>query len=146
MTAAEVMDVKAKLPGCAGQAADSISAYSKVKMEDAPSLLKKIRSHNVQIFGYVIQKKLETPMAPAVPCKTCKKSKNEETRSKTNDFKSKCVCILEASESTCVWWKNLYQNIMRIILQKRGTIHYNITIWYSCASSHEGTRSTSGSG
>ena len=39
-------------------------------------------------------------MAPAMPCKTCKKSKNGETRSKTNDFKSKFACILEASEST----------------------------------------------
>ena len=44
--------------------------------------------------------KLETPMAPAMPCKTCKKSKHGETRSKTNDFKSKFACILEASEST----------------------------------------------
>ena len=44
--------------------------------------------------------KLETPMAPAMPCKTCKKSKNGETHSKTNDFKSKFACILEASEST----------------------------------------------
>ena len=39
-------------------------------------------------------------MAPAMPCKTCKKSKNGETRSKTNDFKSKFACVLEASEST----------------------------------------------
>ena len=46
------------------------------------------------------RKKLETPMAPAMLCKTCKKSKNGETRSKTNDFKSKFACILEASEST----------------------------------------------
>ena len=44
--------------------------------------------------------KLETPMAPATPCKTCKKSKHGETRSKTNDFKSKFACILAASEST----------------------------------------------
>ena len=44
--------------------------------------------------------KLKTPMAHAMPCKTCKKSKNGETRSKTNDFTSKCACILEASEST----------------------------------------------
>ena len=36
-------------------------------------------------------------MAPAMPCKTCKKG---EIRSKTNDFKSKLACILEASEST----------------------------------------------
>ena len=43
---------------------------------------------------------LETPVAPAVPCKTCKKSQHGETRSKTNDFKAKFACILEASEST----------------------------------------------
>ena len=46
------------------------------------------------------RKKLETPMAPAVPCKTSKKSKHGETRGKTNEFKSKLACILEASEST----------------------------------------------
>ena len=39
-------------------------------------------------------------MAPAVPCKTCKKYKHGETRSNTDDFKSKFACILEASEST----------------------------------------------
>ena len=44
--------------------------------------------------------KLETPMAPAMLCKTRKKSKHGETRSKTNDFKSEFACILEASEST----------------------------------------------
>ena len=44
---------------------------------------------------------LETPMAPAMTCKTSKKNNNGETRGKTNDFKSKFVCILEAaSEST----------------------------------------------
>ena len=40
MTAAKVMDVFAKLPGCAGQAADAVSVYTQVKMENAPSLLK----------------------------------------------------------------------------------------------------------
>ena len=40
MTAAEVMDVVARLPGCAGQAADAVSVDTQVKMEDAPSLLK----------------------------------------------------------------------------------------------------------
>ena len=34
------------------------------------------------------RKKLETPTAPAMPCKTSKKSKHEKTRGKTNDFKS----------------------------------------------------------
>ena len=40
MTAAEVMDIISRLPGCSGQAADAISAYTQVKMEDAPKLLK----------------------------------------------------------------------------------------------------------
>ena len=46
------------------------------------------------------RKKLETPMAPAMHCKTSKKSKHGETLGKTNDFKSKFACILEVSEPT----------------------------------------------
>ena len=46
------------------------------------------------------RKNLETPMAPAMPCKTSKKCEHGETRGKTNEFKSKLACILEASEST----------------------------------------------
>ena len=46
------------------------------------------------------RKKLETPVAPALLCKTSKTCKHGETRGKTNDFKSKFACILEASEST----------------------------------------------
>ena len=34
MTAAKAMDAMARLPGCAGQAADAVSAYTLVKMED----------------------------------------------------------------------------------------------------------------
>ena len=41
MTAAKVMDITSRLPGCSGQAADAVSAYNQVKMEDAPTLLKK---------------------------------------------------------------------------------------------------------
>ena len=40
MTAAKIMDTISRLPGCAGQAADAVSAYTQVKMEDAPKLLK----------------------------------------------------------------------------------------------------------
>ena len=45
------------------------------------------------------RKKLETPVAPAMPCKTSKKNKHGVTRGKTNHLKSKFACILEASES-----------------------------------------------
>ena len=40
MTAAKVMDIISRLPGCAGQAADAVSAYTQVKMEDAHKLFK----------------------------------------------------------------------------------------------------------
>ena len=40
MTAAKVMDIISRLPGSAGQAADAVSAYTQVKMEDAHKLLK----------------------------------------------------------------------------------------------------------
>ena len=40
ITAAKVMEIISRLPGCAGQAADAVSAYTQVKMEDAPKLLK----------------------------------------------------------------------------------------------------------
>ena len=38
MTAAKEMDIISTLPGCSGQAAGAISAYTQVKMEDAPTL------------------------------------------------------------------------------------------------------------
>ena len=44
--------------------------------------------------------KLETPVAPAMPCKVSKNNQNWVTHCKSNEIKSKLVCILEASEST----------------------------------------------
>ena len=40
MTAAKIMDIISRLPGCDGQAAGAVSAYTQVKMEDAHKLLK----------------------------------------------------------------------------------------------------------
>ena len=40
MTAAKIMDIISRLPGCDGQAADAVSAWTQVKIEDAPKLLK----------------------------------------------------------------------------------------------------------
>ena len=44
MTAVKVLDVIARLPGCAGQASDAESDYTQVKMEYTPKLLKLPRS------------------------------------------------------------------------------------------------------
>ena len=72
------------------------------------------------------RKKLETPVAPAMPSKISKKNKHGETRSKTNDFKSQFACIHE----------NAYGRIsteitMRTVLQEKETIHCSIAIWYT---------------
>ena len=40
MTAAKVMDIISRLPGCDGQAADAVSAHTQVKVEDDPKLQK----------------------------------------------------------------------------------------------------------
>ena len=50
MTAAKVMDTISRLPGCAGQAADAVSAKHQVKMEDAPKLLKIPKSESPDIW------------------------------------------------------------------------------------------------
>ena len=71
------------------------------------------------------RKKLETPMVPAMPCKTSKTCKHGVTRGKTNEIKSKLACILEASESTRLCMEDSLPN------HHEGTIHYNITIWFT---------------
>ena len=49
-TAAKVMDIRSRLPGCARQAADAVSAFSLVKMDDAPKLLKNPKSECPDIW------------------------------------------------------------------------------------------------
>ena len=77
------------------------------------------------------RKKLETPVAPAMPCKTSKNSQHGETRDKTNEFKSKLACILEASESTRMRMEESPPYYHEDTLQEEGTIHYSITIWFT---------------
>ena len=50
MTAAKIMDIISRLPGCDGQAADAVSAYTQVKMEDAHKLLKIPKSESPDIW------------------------------------------------------------------------------------------------
>ena len=49
-TAAKVMDIISRLPGCAGQAADAVSAYTQVKIEDDHKLLKNPKSECPDIW------------------------------------------------------------------------------------------------
>ena len=50
ITDAKVMDIKSRLPGSAGQAADAVSAYTQVKV-----VTEKFQSQNARICGYVHQ-------------------------------------------------------------------------------------------
>ena len=68
-------------------------------------------------------------MAPATPCKTSKKSKKGETRSKTNDFKSKFACTLEASVSTRLRMEESLPNYHEDFIAGKGNNslqHYNL--------------------
>ena len=53
MTAAKGMGVTARLPGCAGQAADAVSALYPSQNGGRFSIVETSQSENVQIFGYV---------------------------------------------------------------------------------------------
>ena len=50
MTPAKIMDIISRLPSCDGQAADAVSAYTQVKMEDAHKLLKLPKSECPDIW------------------------------------------------------------------------------------------------
>ena len=62
------------------------------------------------------RKKLETSVAPAMPCKITKNYGSGAS----NKIQTKLACILEADES----------RRMRIILQEKVRIHYSTTIWF----------------
>ena len=77
------------------------------------------------------RKNLETPVAPARPCKISKNSQNWVTRGKSNEIKSNLrVFWKPVNLQDCVW-ENHYRIIMKTILQEKETIHYNITIWFT---------------
>ena len=65
MTAAKVMDIISRLPGCTGQAADAVFAYTQVKMEDVPKLLKIPKSECPDTWIRLSRYKwLEDPVVP----------------------------------------------------------------------------------
>ena len=71
MTAAKIMDIISRLPGCDGQAADAVSAKTQVKMEDAHKLLKIPKSGCPDIWirlprhkGPKSRSSMENPVVP----------------------------------------------------------------------------------
>ena len=73
------------------------------------------------------RKKLETPIAPAMPCKIMKSNKNCGSGA-SNKIKTKLACILEASESTRLRMGELLPNHHEDHIAGRGNNsqqHYN---------------------
>ena len=68
---AKVMDIISRLPGCAGQTGDAVSAYTQVKMEDALKLLKIPKSECPDIWIRLPRHKWPKPLSsmedPVVP-------------------------------------------------------------------------------
>ena len=96
------------------------------------------------------RKKLETPVAPAMRCKTSKNSRHVVTGGKSNEIKSKLACILEASESTRLHMgESLPNHHEDSIYCRKGrqftALQYGTQI-YSYAPSHEKSCSKGSSG
>ena len=53
VTGAKVMDVIARPPDCAGHAADAVSAFTQVKMEDAPKIAQNSEARVSGHIGYL---------------------------------------------------------------------------------------------
>ena len=92
------------------------------------------------------RKKLETSVAPAMPCKIAKNCGNGAS----NKIQTKLACTLEADESTRLRMGNsIPQNHEDHVAGKgeNSLQHYNLVHKiYSYASSHEDTRSKSSNG
>ena len=93
------------------------------------------------------RKKLETSVAPAMPCKILKKNCGS---GESNKIKTKLACILEADESTRMRMGNSMPHYHQDHIAGKGEIslqHYKFgSHIYSYASSHENSRSTGSSG
>ena len=120
------------MPSCGKIISGQLKNQNSIMQEDyEESISLTLKTRSSKKPSGMLERKLETPMAPAIPCKTCKKNKHGETRSKTNDFKSKFACILEAGESTRMRMEETLPKYHEDMLQEKGTIHCNITIWYT---------------
>ena len=73
------------------------------------------------------RKKLETSVAPAMPCKIMKNCGSGGS----DKNKTKLPCIVEANESTECVWETLNLQITKTILQEKVRIHYSTTIWFT---------------
>ena len=73
------------------------------------------------------RKKLETSVAPAMPCKIMKNCGSGGS----DKIKTRLACFLEADESTRMRMGNSEPHNHEDILQEKVRIHYSTTIWFT---------------
>ena len=73
------------------------------------------------------RKKLETSVAPAMPCKILKNCGSGAS----NKIKTKLACILEANESTRMRMGYSMRIITKTLSQEKVKIHYSTTTWFT---------------
>ena len=76
------------------------------------------------------REKLETPVAPAMPCKIMKSNKNCGVVHPMKSKQNLRVLWKLVNPQDCVW-ENHCRIIMKTILQEEETIHYSIAIWFT---------------
>ena len=74
--------------------------------------------------------KLETSVAPVMPCKTTKRNKNCGSGASNKTKQNLRVFWKLMNLQDCVW-ENHCQIIMKTILQQKERTHYSITIWFT---------------
>ena len=88
-----------------------------------------LRTRNSRKPLRMLERNWKHQWLPLCLARHAKKSKNGETRSKTNDFKSKFACILEATESTRMRMEETLPNYHEDHIAGRGDNslqHYNL--------------------
>ena len=76
------------------------------------------------------RKKLETPMAPAMPCKIITTIRIVGVVHPIKSNQNLRVFWKPVNPQDCVW-ENHCRLIMKTILQEKETIHYSIIIWFT---------------
>ena len=77
------------------------------------------------------RKKLETSVAPAMPCKVSTKGKHGATRGKSNKIQTKLALFWKlVNPQECVW-ETRYHQITKTILLEKVRIHYSTTTWFT---------------
>ena len=73
------------------------------------------------------RKKLETSVAPAMPCKIMKICGSDGS----NKIKTRLACILGADESTRLCMENSVPNHHEYHIAGKGEIHYSTMTWFT---------------